>query len=84
MLPSAGTYFISIDLAGSGIAADDVTAADHFLEAGVATIPVSAFYAENPVTTTLRLCFAKQDAVLDAAIDRLSAARQALGRVAAR
>lgn len=75
LLPSHGTYFISIDLPASGIAADDVTAAEQFLTAGVATIPVSAFYAENPVTTTLRLCFAKQDAVLDAAIERLARAR---------
>ena len=29
-------------------------------EAGVAAIPVSAFYAEEPVTNVIRLCFAKQ------------------------
>lgn len=74
MLPSAGTYFVSIDLAASGIALDDVTVADRLLDAGVATIPVSAFYAEAPVRSTLRLCFAKQDSVLDAAIARLAAA----------
>jgi len=74
MLPSAGTYFVSIDLAASGIAAGDLEVADALLDAGVATIPVSAFYAENPVTSTLRLCFAKQDSVLDAAIERLAAA----------
>jgi aspartate/methionine/tyrosine aminotransferase len=78
MLPSAGTYFVSIDLAASGIALDDVSAAERLLDAGVATIPVSAFYAENPVTSTLRLCFAKQDAVLDAAIERLTAARDVI------
>jgi N-succinyldiaminopimelate aminotransferase len=74
MLPSAGTYFVSIDLATSGIALDDVTVADRLIEAGVASIPVSAFYAESPVSSVLRLCFAKQDAVLDAAIERLAAA----------
>ncbi len=78
MLPSAGSYFVSIDLAASGIALDDVSTADRLLQAGVASIPVSVFYAENPVTTTLRLCFAKQDAVLDAAIARLDTARSAL------
>ncbi len=78
MLPSAGTYFVSIDLAASGIALPDVTTADRLLDAGVATIPVSAFYADDPVTTTLRLCFAKQDSVLDAAIARLAAALPAL------
>ncbi|MEY2882920.1 MAG: hypothetical protein RL490_644 [Pseudomonadota bacterium] len=74
MLPSDGTYFVSIDLAASGIPIDDVTVADRLLDAGVATIPVSAFYAEAPVSSTLRLCFAKQDTVLDAAIERLAAA----------
>ena len=47
-------------------------------EPGVATIPVSAFYAEQPVTTTLRLCFAKQDSIIDAAITRLAMARAQL------
>jgi aspartate/methionine/tyrosine aminotransferase len=78
MLPSAGTWFVSIDLAASGIALDDVTVADRLLDAGVASIPVSAFYARDAVTTTLRLCFAKNDATLDAAIARLAAARGAL------
>ncbi|WP_188945585.1 aminotransferase class I/II-fold pyridoxal phosphate-dependent enzyme, partial [Polymorphobacter multimanifer] len=78
MLPSAGTYFVSIDLAASGISLGDAQAAERLLAAGVATIPVSAFYAEQPVTTTLRLCFAKRDAVLDEAIARLSGARDSL------
>ena len=79
MLPSAGTYFVSIDLEASGITLDDVTVADRLIEAGVAAIPVSAFYAEAPVTSTLRLCFAKRDAVLDAAIEKLTTARTSLG-----
>lgn len=74
MLPSAGTYFVSIDLAASGIALDDVGVADRLMDAGVASIPVSAFYAESPVTSTLRLCFAKQDSVLDGAIERMAVA----------
>jgi aspartate/methionine/tyrosine aminotransferase len=53
---------------------DDVTVADRLIDAGVATIPVSVFYGEDPVTSTLRLCFAKQDTVIDAAIERLAAA----------
>ncbi|PZN95041.1 MAG: aminotransferase [Alphaproteobacteria bacterium] len=74
MLPSAGTYFVSIDLAASGIALGDVAVADRLIGAGVASIPVSAFYADDPVTSTLRLCFAKQDDVLDGAIARMAAA----------
>ncbi|MGY2732777.1 aminotransferase [Sphingomonas sp. UYP23] len=73
VLPSAATYFLSIDLAASGVAMDDVTFANWLLEeAGVATIPVSAFYAADPVTSVVRLCFAKQDATLDAALERMA------------
>ncbi len=81
LLPSAGTWFVSIDLLASGISAPDTAVAEALIDHGVATIPVSAFYAEDPVTATLRLCFAKGDAVLDAAIARLTAAREALTRL---
>lgn len=73
VLPSAATYFLTIDLAASGIAMDDVAFAQWLLdEAGVATIPVSAFYAQEPVTSVVRLCFAKHDATLDAALERMA------------
>ena len=76
VLPSAGTYFLSVDLAASGIATDDVTFAEMAVrEAGIATIPVSAFYAEDAVRSVVRLCFAKQDATIDAGIDRMASAR---------
>ena len=69
VLPSSATYFLNIDLTASGIAMGDVAFAAWLIEeAGVATIPVSAFYVENPVTHVVRLCFAKQDATLDAAL----------------
>jgi aspartate/methionine/tyrosine aminotransferase len=41
----------------------------------VAAIPVSAFYAENPVKTVVRFCFAKRDEVLDGALERLKGVR---------
>ena len=41
----------------------------------MAAIPISAFYAEAPVRTVVRLCFAKKDETLDIGIDRLSRAR---------
>ena len=44
-------------------------------EAGVASIPVSAFYRDAPERGYLRLCFAKEDATLDEAIARLGAFR---------
>ena len=72
VLPSRATYFLNVDLTASGIAMGDVAFAEWLIEqAGVATIPVSAFYADDAVTNVVRLCFAKQDATLDAALERM-------------
>ena len=77
VLPSQATYFLNVDLPGSGIAEGD---RDFCLravkEAGVAAIPVSAFYEEGPVTTIARLCFSKADATLDEGVRRLAKARE--------
>ncbi len=76
ILPSSGTWFVIVDLAASGLSGGDVELAERLIdEAGVAAIPVSAFYAEQPETGYLRLCFAKSDAVLDMAVERLAAFR---------
>ena len=76
-LPSQGTYFLNIDLPASGIHIDDRSFCLRAVaEAGVAAIPVSAFYLQEPVTHIVRLCFAKRDETLDAGIERLSAARR--------
>jgi aspartate/methionine/tyrosine aminotransferase len=42
------------------------------------TIPVSAFFEEAPVTNILRLCYCKEDAVLDEGVARLKAMREKL------
>jgi len=77
VLPSEGTYFLNVDLAASGLNLDDETFCLRAVkEAGVAAIPVSAFYAEDPVRTVVRLCFAKNDDTLDAAVERLGKARK--------
>jgi N-succinyldiaminopimelate aminotransferase len=77
VLPSQGTYFLNVDLPASGVEASD---RDFCLravkEAGVAAIPVSALYEEDPVTTIVRLCFSKRDETLDAGIERLAKARE--------
>ena len=44
-------------------------------EAGIAAIPLSAFYETDPVTTIIRLCFAKRDETLDEGARRLAKAR---------
>src|SRR3546814_6336168 len=62
VLPAEGTYFLSIDLAASGIPLDDVTFCERAVrEAGVAAIPVSALYAEEPARNVIRLCFARSE-----------------------
>jgi aspartate/methionine/tyrosine aminotransferase len=77
VLPSQGTYFLLLDLKASGIDMDDQAfAARAVREAGVATIPVSSFYAENPVSNVVRLCFSKKDSTVDAGIERLAKARR--------
>jgi aspartate/methionine/tyrosine aminotransferase len=85
VLPSQGTYFLNVDLAASSIPLGD---RDFCLmavkEAGVAAIPVSAFYEVQPVTSVVRLCFSKRDETLDAGIARLAKARElAKGRTPA-
>jgi N-succinyldiaminopimelate aminotransferase len=77
LLPSQGTWFVTVDLAASGLPANDETVAERMIrEAGVAAIPPSVFYRDDPETGYLRLCFAKQDATLDEAIARLAEFRR--------
>lgn len=84
VLPSEGTYFVAVDLAASGIALDDATFCERAVkEAGVAAIPVSAFYAEDPVRTVIRLCFAKKRETLEAGLAALARARTLLAGDAA-
>lgn len=74
VLPSAGTYFLTIDLAPLG-ETDDVAFCERLVrQHGVAAIPVSAFYAADAVRTVVRFCFAKRDDVLDGALERLATA----------
>lgn len=79
VLHSAGTYFLNIDIAPLGFT-DDVAFCDALVRRhGVAAIPVSAFYDADPVRHVVRLCFAKSDATLDAALDRLGDAAGGTG-----
>jgi aspartate/methionine/tyrosine aminotransferase len=74
-LPIGGAYFLLADfdaLAGHDFA-DDVAFCRHLMtEIGVAAIPPSAFYLEpRDAPRLVRFCFAKQDATLDRAAERL-------------
>ena len=71
VLPSKATYFLNVDITAFGEQNDVVFAEKLVTKYGVATIPVSAFYAEHAVKSVVRFCFAKHDATLDGALERL-------------
>lgn len=78
-LDSQGAYFLSIDLAASGIALGDIDFCQRIVrEFGVAAIPLSAFVTGQEQGSVVRLCFAKPDDVLLEAARRLGKARRAL------
>src|SRR5215217_6265466 len=72
VIPSQATYFLNIDISPLGEPDDTAFCRRLVLDHGVAAIPVSAFYAEGAVRTVVRFCFAKRDATLDAALERLT------------
>ncbi len=71
-LPSQGSYFQLVDYS----AVSDLPEADFCQwltrEAGVAAIPLSVFYEGGFEQRLARLCFAKQDATLSTALQRLA------------
>lgn len=72
LLPSHGTYF---QLARYGAISDESDAAfcnRLTREVGVAAIPVSAFFADGRDERVIRFCFAKNEATLAAACERLA------------
>jgi aspartate/methionine/tyrosine aminotransferase len=71
VIPSQATYFLNIDIAPLSETDDTAFCKRLVLDHGVAAIPVSAFYAEGAVRNVVRFCFAKRDATLDSALERL-------------
>jgi aspartate/methionine/tyrosine aminotransferase len=75
VLPCEGTYFLTVDFSPLGFDGGDFEFCKWITEkAGVAAIPMSAFYApENgtPPRNFVRFCFAKKDEVLHEALSRL-------------
>jgi methionine aminotransferase len=71
LLPSEGSYFQCVDISQ----VSDLGEADFCqwltAEMGVAAIPLSAFYGNRFDQRVVRFCFAKQDATLHAALERL-------------
>ena len=72
VLPAGGTYFISVDIRSVGFDGNDVTFCEMIArEAGVAGIPLSAFYQDGEVDQFVRFCFSKQNDILDQAAAKL-------------
>ncbi|MCR6699921.1 MAG: pyridoxal phosphate-dependent aminotransferase [Dokdonella sp.] len=72
LLPVAGAYFQVADYSALSDEDDIAYCRRLVREAGVAAIPVSAFYETPPAASRLiRFCFAKTDGVLEQAAERL-------------
>jgi len=74
-LPCAGTYFQLASYEAIGDEPDTALAERLTRQAGVASIPVSAFYEAPPAGPEgrlLRFCFAKEAATLSRALERLA------------
>ena len=82
-LPTHGTYFLTCDISALRESSDDRSFCMEITrQAGVAAVPVSAFYAdpESAPRNLVRFCFCKEDRILDEAVRRL---QDYLGKVAA-
>lgn len=82
VLPSAGAFFLMID--GSRFGFKNDVEFCHWLitEAGVTSVPPSAFYADASRAPLLaRFCFAKEHATIAEAAQRLKAAAPKLGQL---
>jgi methionine transaminase len=72
LLPSEGSYFQCVDYSAVSDLGEEAFCRWLTTEVGVAAIPLSAFYADERDQHIARLCFAKRDDTLRAALDRLA------------
>jgi methionine aminotransferase len=73
LLPADGTYFQCVDYRAVSDMPEAQFAQWLTTELKVAAIPVSAFYSSGRESGIVRFCFAKEDATLKLALDRLAA-----------
>ncbi|MEP2704507.1 MAG: aminotransferase [Roseibium sp.] len=73
VLPCEATYFLTCGFDGLGLGDHDIDVCETLVkEAGVAAVPVSAFYGADAPTGYIRFCFCKQGHVIDEALRRLT------------
>lgn len=70
-VPSRGTYFQLLSYKNIAAEKDTEMAVKLTKEVGVAAIPVSVFYKEGVDNKVLRFCFAKENATLEQAAEKL-------------
>ncbi|MFT7286651.1 MAG: methionine aminotransferase [Halieaceae bacterium] len=70
-IPAAGSFFQLLDYSAISDEPDTTLCERWTREVGVASIPVSVFYESPPEQRVMRFCFAKTDAVLREAAERL-------------
>jgi methionine aminotransferase len=71
LLPCQGTYFQCVRYGAISDLGDRAFVEHLTKDVGVAAIPVSAFYADGLDEGVIRFCFAKQEATLERALERL-------------
>jgi aspartate/methionine/tyrosine aminotransferase len=71
VLPCEGTYFLTAGIRGLTNERDDVFCRRLAREAGVALIPLSAFFENGEPNHLVRFAFCKKRALLEEALDRL-------------
>ncbi len=71
LLPTHGSYFVCASYGRISDEGDKDLAIRLTKEAGVATIPVSAFYHNAKDDKVIRFCFSKQNRTLQQAVERL-------------
>jgi methionine aminotransferase len=69
--PSHGSYFVCADYRNISEETDDQFVQTITKEAGVALIPISAFYQQSKPSHTVRFCFSKKKETLEQAAERL-------------
>jgi methionine aminotransferase len=70
-IASEGTFFQLLDFSSIASAGDLQFAETLLHQAGVACIPISPFYAAPPPLSVVRFCFAKSEATLQQAAEKL-------------
>jgi len=71
VLPSEGTYFLTVDISGLTNEPDTAFCERIVKEAGVALIPLSVFFRDGKPDNLVRFAFCKRRAVIEDALKRL-------------